>query len=538
MAIPKEPRALMINLMYLVLTAMLALNVSAEIINAFFMIDKGIAITNGIVDKSAAGVIQGIKNTVEVKKQYEALLPFAEGVKGVSSDLFKFIDECRNDITTSPGGQPGDLMYPPDYEEAKKAGTPKNYKDIDITQRVFVVNGKGAELKTKIEATKEAFRTYLMRFTKEDKLKADGEVKVTEQEVNDFINSLPLGVDDESWQKSGKPNWEAYTFGYLPVAAAFPLLRKFQNDIRVSESMVINFISDKIGKKELPPDKFAVFSQAKKGYLLLGETYEAMIGLGSYSSKAEFSVSVSGGSAVKQDNGMFKYTAQATSIGTKEYTATITVKNPLSGKVETFTEKFSYEVGQPSIAVSLDKMNVFYIGVDNPVTIAAAGISSNDLGVSIAGGGATLVPAGNSKYTVKVAQQGDVTLSITDRKNGKTTPFKYRSKRIPNPTVKLAGKVSGQLGSGEMKAQRGLFPELENFDFEARCDIQSYELVYSPRRGDPKIAQGAGAAFPGNVTALLQEAKPGDAYLFMNVRVRCPGDQVAREVPGLSFTIK
>lgn len=536
MSIPKEPRALMINLMYLVLTAMLALNVSAEIINAFFMIDKGIETTNKIVDESSKGVIESIKNTVDVKKQYAPLLPLAEGAKGVSSDLIGFIDEMRTKMTTGPDGK--SLIYT--EEEAKgnpkNIGKPKNYKDIDVTQRLFVEQKMGATLKEKIEGTREAFRTHLMKLTN---IGID-EVVVKKEDIDKFIETLPLKVDDETWKTSGKPTWEAFTFGYMPVAAVYPLLRKFQNDAKVSESMVVNFISDKIGKKELPPDKFAVFSQAKKGYLLVGETYEALIGLGSYSSKAEFSVSVSGGSAVKQDNGMYKYTAQASSVGTKEYTANITVKNPLTGKSETFTEKFSYEVGQPSIAVSLDKMNVFYLGVDNPITVAAAGISSNDVGVSISGGGATLTKGAGSSYVVKVNQPDpNVTLTVTDKKTGKSYPYKYRAKKIPNPTVKLGGKVSGQMGSGEMKVQKGLFPELENFDFDAKCDVQSYELVYIAKGSpDLKLAQGQGNSFNGQCAGLLQQAKPGDAYTFMNMKVRCPGDQVAREVPGLSFTIK
>ena len=121
---------------------------------------------------------------------------------------------------------------------------------------------------------------------------------------------------------------------------AIPLFRKYQNDAKSSAAQIVNFLSGQMGKKELVYDNFDVFSSSPKPYILLGETFETEIALGAFSSQAEFSVRV-GGSNLKIEEGKAKYTTRPTSIGEKTYTAQITVKNPLTGKEETFTKKIS-----------------------------------------------------------------------------------------------------------------------------------------------------------------------------------------------------
>ena len=530
MAIPKEPRALMINLMYLVLTVMLALNVSAEIINAFFMIDKSIKATNTIIQTSGGKVIESMEVTVETKKQYAPLVPICKEAQTLASDFVKLVEDLRTEMVDLSGG-----LFPEDYEDKKKAGKPVGYKNIDVTQNLFVDQGKGKNIKDGLAKLREDYKALLTK-VKDAKIK---DVPFEDKNIEEILAKLPLEVDEKTWEASGKPSWEAYTFGYMPVAAVYPLLTKFQNDARTAEALIINEIAGLIGKKELVMDKFDVFSSSPKPYILLGEQFEAEIALGAFSSQAKFSVSVNGANLPIQE-GKAKYTARPSNVGEQTYKATVRLENPLTGEVETVTKDFKFEVGQPSVAVSLDKMNVFYIGVDNPVTIAAAGISSNAIETSISGGGTTLKKTSGTSYIVNATQQGPATITIKDKGTGKTYPFQYRVKPIPNPVVKLAGRTSGAIPNGEMRAQIALNPELENFDFEARCSVQSYEMIHTARRQDPVLipVTTPGERFPPQAKAAIEKAAPGDQYIFMNMKVRCPGDAVARTVPGLSFTIK
>jgi len=553
MSIPKEPRQLMINLMYLVLTAMLALNVSAEIINAFFMLDKGIKKNNKVVDHASAGIIASMESTAETKVQYKPLVAKAKEVKNITVGFYDYIDKLRDVMVEESGG-----AYTPkeaeDQGHPELAGKPKGKKDKDTPQRIFVSGDyTGAEkpdleggvpagpvLEQKVKDLKKAYLDFVASLWDDggikgtifaDKDKKGPSLKTLESEMT-LISSESYDAshhDDKSWAE--------FTFGHMPVAAIYPMLRKFQNDAKTSESAVINFLASQMGKLELNYDKFDVFAQAKKGYILLGETYEAEIALGAYSSQANFSVSVGGRRLTVQD-GKAEYKTTPRSIGEKTYAAKISVNNPLTGETETFTKEFKYEVGQPSVNVSPDKMNVFYIGVDNPVTVAAAGVATSALRVTMTGGGGTLKKKSGTSYNVKVTKPGETKIIIKDTKKGKSFPFTFRSKRIPDPVVRLGKKQDGLMGSGAFRAQPGLIAWLDNFDFDAKCRVQSYTMYYTRKRQDPVEIKGKGGRFSGKSLTVVRRAKPGDQYAFTNVKARCPGDKAGRRVNGLSFKIK
>ena len=115
---------------------------------------------------------------------------------------------------------------------------------------------------------------------------------------------------------------------------------------------------------------------------------------------------------------------------------------------------------------------------------------------------------------------------------------KFRVKKIPDPVAKLSGKTGGEVGSGEFKAQGGLGAFLENFDFDAKCEIQGYDLVYQAARQDAVPSVNSGGRYNDKSLRLVQQAKPGDRYFFENVRARCPGDQTGRKINDLVFKIK
>jgi hypothetical protein len=196
--------------------------------------------------------------------------------------------------------------------------------------------------------------------------------------------------------------------------------------------------------------------------------------------------------------------------------------------------EFEYEVGQSSVAVEASKMNVFYIGVDNPIAVSAAGVSSNDVRVSCEN--CTLNKTGDLKYNVTVSRPGMANVVVTAP--GLNIKKEFRVKPIPDPVpIISSGKKGGAIGSGEMAANSGLIAKLENFDFDARCNIQSYILVRVPRREDPQQANVSG---PSNAEAerYLRMAKPGDLYQYLEIRARCPGDVAARNIGSLSFFVK
>ncbi|MCB0563128.1 MAG: hypothetical protein KDD01_01990 [Phaeodactylibacter sp.] len=213
----------------------------------------------------------------------------------------------------------------------------------------------------------------------------------------------------------------------------------------------------------------------------------------------------------------------------------IDVENPLTGEVESYEKEFEYEVGERSVTVSAEKMNVFYIGVDNPVAVSAAGISSNDLSVSISGGGGAIRGSG-SNYIVTVSTPGECRVNVSG--GGMRDSKVFRVKRIPDPVARLSKSQGGAMGNGEFKAQGGVGAFLDNFDFDANCTIQGYKLVYVAARQDPVEVVNAGARYNDAARRLVNKAKPGDIFYFDDVKARCPGDNVGRPINSMVFKIQ
>ena len=111
-------------------------------------------------------------------------------------------------------------------------------------------------------------------------------------------------------------------------------------------------------------------------------------------------------------------------------------------------------------------------------------------------------------------------------------------KQIPDLSPRFATRKGGGIGSGECRVQEGVQAVLDNFDFDAKCQIERFQLVRIAKREDPRVAENIGARFTGTAANLIQAATPGDQYNFFGIRARCPGDPAARDVGSMSFFIK
>lgn len=187
------------------------------------------------------------------------------------------------------------------------------------------------------------------------------------------------------------------------------------------------------------------------------------------------------------------------------------------------------------MTVSADKMNVFYIGVDNPISISAAGVASEQ--VLVTADGAQLRQVSNGKYVAKPARAGRATITVSGGGLPPTT-FEYRIKRIPNPVIYLGDKRGGKISVGEMKVHKGLRPVLEGFDFDAKCKIQGFEMVRAPKGRDVQVALNRGGNYGPEAQRIIDNTKRNDTYYFDKIKVKCPGDVAGRTMNSLIFHIK
>jgi gliding motility-associated protein GldM len=515
MSIPKEPRQLMINLMYLVLTAMLALNVSAEIINAFFALNSGIKQSSEMVAKTHDGILRGIKTSVDAEPKYAPYMSIANDAKKISEGFATYMKGVNDELVTAAGG----------LDEHHTDGRPKKYKDKDVTTNMFTLEGKGkgAEVEKMINET----RAKLIGLIKDPKERAEIEKK------------MPLLVDAVPSDSKAK-TWVDLKFKQMPVAAVMPALSKIAADAITSETAILNWCLDKSSGKEIVKfDGFRVAISPKKAYLTRGDKFEAEVYMAAFS-KTNNNVSISvNGSGLPVREGVAVYsTGPQNELGEKTVSASATIKNPFTGNTETVKGELKYEVGEKSVTVSAEKMNVFYIGVDNPVAVSAAGVSTNKLKVSMSGGDISRNSDGT--YTVKVSRPGKATIDVSGE--GLTARKEFRVLPIPDPApiVNVGSadqRKGGAIPAAQAQAISGVIAELSGFAFDAKCSIQSYVLLRIPRRDDLQQANVSGP-FNSEAGRLLAQAKPGDSYQFQTIRARCPGDVAARPIGSMSFIIR
>ncbi len=506
MSIPKENRQQMINLMYLVLTALLALNVSAEILNAFKTISNSLDASNKIIDENTNAVFGSfaLKKAKEPQNQnlikYEAL---ASQVITDSKTLLEAVANLKADIVKEAGGPgtEGGIMEKPD--------------DLDVSERFIIDEKRGDKLKQQIDA----YRQKMLGI------------------IPDEADKKLYGNKIITTETKNSEGWVRENFGHMPAVASYTMLTKLESDIKNTEGQIVSYLYGKIGSIDIPReavvlDQFSAQVASPSAYILQGETFEANVFLAASSSEQSVSVSVNGSSLpVKDGVGTFK--ASGNGIGEHSLTGVVSVKNNRTGEVKQYkTPEFKYTVAAPFATVSPTKMNVFYIGVDNPVQVSADGTAASKLNVSMDGGS---ISGSGGNYTVRVTTQGMANVNVVA--NGKNYgKFPFRVKMIPNPIAKIGGQAGGRMPAAVFKAQTGLAAVLENFDFDAKFDVLSYQMFYAPKLKEPQLLQNSGAYFGGALKPIIMSAKPGDIFYFEEIKVKGP-DGTTRKIQGITFKI-
>lgn len=495
---------------------MLALNVSAEIFNAFKLVDKGLKKSNTVLDAGNANIPAQITKLAKKKPELQQYADRAPQARALSKEFNEYITGIWQELVDGSGGR-----YPDD--DPKFAHDLKGKKDKDTPTRILV-NGPDA----KGEAIKAKVLEYRQKFLE----------LIDEADRDGFTSKISMEIDDESWQTKKAKNWSEYNFRQMPVGALEPMFTKFVNDAKSTESAILNYYLEKVGGEDIVLDKFQVVSSPKKTYVIKGDKFETDVFLSasaSASSNTGVSITVNG-SRLSVKDGVAKFTETANSTGVKKYTAKISVTNPVTNETNSYNGSFEYEVGLRSVNVSADKMNVFYIGVDNPISVSAAGVNSNELKVSLSGGGGQLKKTGSNSWNVTVTRPEPCKINVN------AGPLKdnkeFRVKRIPDPIARLGKKQDGAMGNGEFKAQQGLIAWLDNFDFDAKCRIQGFTVVRVPKREDPIESINPSGTYNAKSKRIVNAAKPGDTYYFRDVKARCPGDTAGRKINSMVFNIR
>lgn len=503
----ETPRQKMIGILYLVLLGLVALNVSDSILDAFKNLAVSLSTSTENTQTNIDNMFQSFRAS-KLKDEPERARPIlekAEEASSLTNELVTYVDELKVLLSSEGGG------------ENENTGDLQRRDNLSISSRIMVNEGRAKKLREKINETS--------------------------QKLNDLSGNeidFTLAAVDPPTRGGVQKSWEQANFGDgIPLTAAITALEKVHADAKNAEATVVKQILGQMDVAVVNLDRFAAVAVAPSSYVITGQPYTADVFLTAYDSKSNPSITVNG-QALTVADGKGSYVVNTSKEGVYNWVGNIEVKGT-DGTVKTYqTAPQTYQVASPSAVVSPDKMLVFYVGVPNPVSVSAPGIPKENLSVSIRGGGS--ITGSGDKYVANVTQPGsEATVVVSANIGGKSTVLSstnFRVKRIPDPKAIFAGKSGGDLPVAVLKSQNKVNAVLENFDFDAKFNVQRFTMIVDKPRADALGPfQANSATFTQQMSNAVQGLTPGSRLIISNIVAVGP-DGAQRMLDPMVFSAK
>ena len=470
-----SPRQKMINLMYLVLMAMLALNVSSDVLNGFSLVSDSLNkstqnashVNNDIYETFEE---QMKNNPAKVKEWYDK----AQYVRTISDSIYSLAEELKVAIVKEADGEDGDV------------NDIQNREDLEASTQIMLApgTGRGKELF-------KAINSYRERIVK----------MVTDKEKREIISSNLSTEVPAKGRLMGK-NWQEYMFESMPTAAAVTLLTKLQNDIRYAEGEVLHNLINNVDVKDIRVNQLNAYVIPNSQTVVQGGRFSAQIIMAAVDTTRRPTIYI-GGQPIKSERGIYETVCGKTG----DFTLNGFIEM-LNGDGETIRRDFSqkYTVVAPSATVSADIMNVLYAGYDNPMSVSVPGIPNNRLHVTMTGG--TLTEKGDGHYIARpTTPGGEAIFTISAQNEGRTQEmgkFTFRVRKLPDPTAFIAysdgqggknhfkgGNISKQVLMGTEGIGAAIDDGLLNINFR----VLSFNMIFYDAMGNAVPYKSNSAAF-------------------------------------------
>jgi len=556
MAAGKEtPRQKMIGMMYLVLTALLALNVSQQILKGFITVDENIGHSKAILtenNEKMRAVFEDYVNqgNIEAKPYLLRAIEAQQLARKVNlyidSVKFRVIRETE-DIAKADTAQ---LRYM------------KSLDNFDVPTYVMIGSDEthpkttpysANHLRKRLAGLHSDLTSMLREMQKDKKTVIDvKELAALEQKMN-AIKPVDRNITDEGVVM----NWELENFYNLPLAAVITNLDKMQADVKTVEAELIHVFSAAGTRSETRTKSLVAKVFAPSPYVQTGQPFRAdiMLAAGSTDIPADrMKVLVGaeldangkpkGGSTVPIELGIGKYEATATGQGPQDLKGVVVYRNT-KGEEEYYPFTYPYMVAAPFSAVAADNMNVFYVGVDNPISVSAAGFAPSELVVTATGCGATLKPTSAGKYELQATSAGTCMVTISARTaeglKVQGAPKAFRVKVIPTPIGKVLNRFALstlELSRQEMASIGGISAESMGFQFPVNTPVVSYHLELKGADGSIKPFDISGPNLSAGAKQAISQMKPGNKVWIENIKVRMPGKSTPVDIPNITLKLR
>lgn len=557
----ETPRQKMIGMMYLVYTALLAMNVSKDILDAFDTVNNGVQTTNitlaqQIDQKYTAFEEQYSKEPEKagpfweqaqaLREEANELIDYVEALKwdlvkkvecskaetpteaaqmALETGLLRNADTLRNgrkmyDINTSKVKSRDNYNQPTAYMMGNPEGPGNGGKAYELSEKIRRFRGEVVKAMGPAHIHEIGMITDSIYGTKEYVME---QAKVSE----DKLKRLPLEGEvygakynyDENSADPVQNSWEYNNFHHTVLVADVTLLNKIISEAQTAELNAVTQLMTNIHASDFTFDEIGAKVFAESGYLLSGQTYKAQAMVTAWqNAKTTATVSLDGGP-------MKEYTSDGQGlinlefncgVGSHRYNGVIKMLDPKTGELKDYTFENSFVVAPPAVSVSATKMNVVYRGINNP--IAVGGGVGGEINASASSG--SLTRTGNGTYNLLPGAADEVTISVTSG-GSSLGSMKFRVKDLPKPTALIRNVVNGQVSKSALQAAGRVEAEMKDFDFDGvHYDVVGYTFRYKTKSGTTKEAKANSGGFTDEIRNAISQANVGDMFVFTAIQVR------------------
>ncbi len=499
-----SPRQKMINLMYLVFIAMMALNVSSEVLEGFELVEEGLLRTVKSSSQNNERIYGDLEtyyanNPEKAGAWYES----ATQVRDRSNELFDYIQDLKVRIVKRGDGKDGD----PEHL--------KHPDDLNASQEVMFERGKDDAKKLKVDL--ESYRGFITSM-------------VTNPSIKNIIESN-FSTEPSAKAKENGQSWEESMFWNMPMAAAITLLTKMQNDIRYAQGEVLSDLLKNIDVSDLRVNTTEAFVIPESQTVMRGGVYRANIVLAAVDSTLRPTVHVNGQDLPESANGV--YTAVASGAGPKTVSGYVEMPR---GDGSMLRQEFStqYMVVEPSATIAPVMMNVLYMGIDNDISIAANGVATQNLTPTMTNG--TLTNKGNGIWTARPARAGvEAEITVMGTVAGRSQMMgqgKFRVRPLPDPTpyisIKDANGNSVKFNRGPLQRNvllnaGGVRSAIDDGILDIEFTVLRFEVVTNDSFGNTIRNISNGQNFSQAQIDQIRKQARGNSLFISNIRARGPG---------------
>ena len=505
---PVSPRQKMINLMYIVLLAMLALNVSTEVLQGFAVVQESLDRTTRNASSENEAIYGSFKDQMAANpEKVREWFAKATQVRDMSDSLYNFAEALKVAIVKEADGPDGDVHNIDNTDNIDAAGT----------VMLSPISGKGRKLYNAINSYRDRILTY-----------------VTDPRQREIIMSNLSTKVPRHKNNLGK-NWQEYMFENMPVAAAVTLLSKLQNDVRYAEGEVLHTLVSNIDMKDIRVNKLAAFVVAEKTTLDPGERFMANIVRAAVDTTQQPEIYVNG-ARVNTHNGQYSFTAGG--VGEHQFSGYILMRNARGDVLRrNFLQKYSVIPVPGGATIAADLMNVLYAGYSNPMSVSVPGVPQNGVSVSMTGG--RLIAKGAGRYVAVPSAVGhDVTFRVTARDGDKTRsfpPFTFKVRKLPDPTPYIALGTDrykgGNLTKAGLMGASTLNAAIDDGILDIQFRVTGFSTVFYDNMGNAVQMASQGNAFTERMREQFRRLSRGRRFYITEVHAVGP-DGVTRTLPG------